>query len=251
MFGLDEYLASLSDGASVLAVLGVAVLLGLRHAGDPDHVTAVSTLIAAGRERTARRAGLLGVSWGLGHATTLFVFGLPFILFRAALPARALQGAEVAIGLVIVALAAWLLLRWRRGLLHVHAHRHDDVGEHVHLHGHRRGREAADHRDRVSLRSPLQSYAIGLVHGVGGSAGVSILLLASIEDTVLAVAGLVLFAAFTAASMGLVSAGFGATVSSRPVQAAFARLAPLLGVTSLAFGVWYVAAALELAPYYF
>lgn len=251
MFGLDEYLASLSDGTSVLVVLAVAVLLGLRHAGDPDHVTAVSTLVAAGRERTARRAGLLGVSWGLGHATTLFAFGLPFILFRAALPERALRGAEVAIGLVIVALAAWLLVRWRRGLLHVHPHRHEHGGEHVHLHGHRAERDLDDHRDRVSLGSPLQSYAIGLVHGIGGSAGVSILLLASIDDMALSVLGLVLFAAFTAVSMGLVSAGFGATLSSAPVQAGFARLAPVLGVASLAFGIWYAAAALDLAPYYF
>ena len=88
MFGLDSHIAAFSNGESVWIVLAVAVLLGLRHATDPDHLAAVTTLVASGRERAARRAGELGLAWGLGHATTLFVFGLPVILLHAFLPAR-------------------------------------------------------------------------------------------------------------------------------------------------------------------
>lgn len=86
MFGLDERLAAAADGASIWVVIVVAVLLGLRHATDPDHLAAVTTLVASGEERAARRARELGLAWGLGHAVTLFAFGLPIILLGTVLP---------------------------------------------------------------------------------------------------------------------------------------------------------------------
>jgi high-affinity nickel permease len=76
MFGLDKTIAHLSSGTALLLVAGVAILLGLRHATDPDHLAAVTTLIASKRKQTARLAAQLGLSWGLGHATSLFAFGL-------------------------------------------------------------------------------------------------------------------------------------------------------------------------------
>ena len=115
MFGLDDKIAELSTGASVWVVLLAAVLLGLRHASDPDHLAAVTSLVAGGRERAGRAAAKLGLAWGLGHATTLFAFGMPIVLFNSYLPERVVQAAEVAIAFVIVGLAARLLYRWRKG----------------------------------------------------------------------------------------------------------------------------------------
>ena len=86
MFGLDDHIAALSHGGSILIVLLVATLLGLRHATDPDHLAAVTTLMASGRENARRRAAALGAWWGLGHALTLVVFGVPILLFEAYLP---------------------------------------------------------------------------------------------------------------------------------------------------------------------
>ncbi len=86
MFGLDTWIAHFSDGATLALVAVVAVVLGLRHAGDPDHLAAVTTLIATGRDRAGRTAARLGLSWGLGHATSLFAFGLPIVVFKAYLP---------------------------------------------------------------------------------------------------------------------------------------------------------------------
>jgi hypothetical protein len=100
-------------------------------------------------------------------------------------------------------------------------------------------------------RTPLQAYGIGLVHGVGGTAGVGILLLATIHSHAIAVAALAIFAFFTAVSMALLSAGFGMTLSRAPVQRWFHRVAPVLGVASLAFGIWYALGAQGHAPYYF
>ena len=249
MFGLDEYIGGLSDGGSLLLVAAVAILLGLRHALDPDHLAAVTTLVAAGKERTRRAAGALGLAWGLGHATTLFVFGLPIVLFKAYLPERVQQGAEVVIGVMIIALAVWLLLRWRSGLFHLHVHDHDSRA-HAHVHTHATPDSHA-HRKTFRVRTRLQAYGIGLVHGMGGSAGVGVLLLATIDDRVLAVTAMALFALFTAVSMAIASLSFGATIALSPVRNSFHRVAPGLGVASLAFGAWYALGALELAPYYF
>lgn len=247
MFGLDEWIAGFSDGASLLLIAFVAVLLGLRHAVDPDHIAAMTTLIAGGRERAARAAGTLGLAWGLGHGTTLFVFGLPVVLFRAYLPERLQQAAETMVALVIVYLAVRLLVRWRRDELHIHEHEHEQA-VHAHVHGHARDSE---HAHRHKPRSALGAYGIGLVHGMGGSAGVSVLILASIESKALAVVSLAILAVFTAVSMTMVTAGYGLTLSRGPVRSAFDTVVPVLGVVSLTFGVWYAAAAWSLAPYPF
>src|SRR5881409_629800 len=112
VFGLDDRIASFSDGTTLLVVAAVAIVLGLRHASDPDHLAAVTTLIASGRERAARRAARLGFAWGLGHATSLFVFGLPVVLYSAYLPEAVQSAAETTVGVLIVALAVLLLVRW-------------------------------------------------------------------------------------------------------------------------------------------
>jgi high-affinity nickel permease len=246
MFGLDDWIASLSDGATLALVCLVATVLGLRHASDPDHLAAVSTLIAGTRERATAAAARLGLAWGLGHATTLFAFGLPIVLFESYLPEPVQESAETTVGLLIVALAVWLLIRWKRGLFHVHVHAHDGG---VHAHGHVHGRDRHPHRT-PRARSPLQAFAIGLVHGMGGSAGVGVLLLASIHDHALAVAALALFAVCTALSMAALSTGLGFTLGSARVRSVYPTLAPLLGLASLSFGVWYALGALQVAPYY-
>src|SRR5882724_4107538 len=219
MLGLDTWIAHFSDGATLALVAVVAVVLGLRHASDPDHLAAVTTLIATGRDRAGRTAARLGLSWGLGHATSLFAFGLPIVVFKAYLPEPAQAAAETSVGVMIALLALWLLVRWRRGLFHLH----QDHGP-AHSHG---------RRHSVRTRSPLQAFGIGLVHGMGGSAGVGILLLAAIHDRVIAVAALALFALFTAVSMALLSTGFGLTLSSARARRSFHRIAPALGATSL------------------
>ncbi len=242
MFGLDDWIAGASDGTTLLLVMLVAVLLGLRHATDPDHLAAVTTLIASGQERSARAARRLGLAWGLGHATTLFAFGLPIVLFEAALPDRAQQGAETFVGLIIVGLAIWLLVRWRRGAFHLH--------DHTHLYGHDQER-GHGHGHARRTRTPLGAYVIGLVHGMGGSAGVTVLVLATVESKAVAVISLGILALFTAVSMAILTTGWGLALNRAPVRRSFSRLAPALGVVSLAFGVWYALGALDLAPYVF
>jgi ABC-type nickel/cobalt efflux system permease component RcnA len=245
LFGLDEWLARL--GGSGVMPVAVAIMLGLRHATDPDHLTAVSTLVLGDQRNGATRAGVLGLAWGLGHASTLLAFGLPVVLFRRYLPEALMQGAEVAIGLVIILLALRLLLRWTQGYFHVHPHSHDGVQHsHPHVHEGRQARHAPNHTHPHAQelgRSPLTAFGIGMVHGIGGSAGVGILVVGAASSQVTGVAALVLFAAATAISMAVVSSTFGYALARGPVARRAIAFIPVLALASLAFGAWYALAA--------
>jgi cytochrome c biogenesis protein CcdA len=252
VFGLDDRIAGLGGGSLAVALIA-AVLLGLRHASDPDHLTAMSTLVLSDERRGGRRAAILGLAWGLGHATTLFLFGLPVVLFGSLLPDVVQAAAEAAIGAVIAALAVRLLVRWRRGCYHVHPHRHGDV-RHAHPHVHEGARQdphpeehAHAHADGLG-RTPLAAFGIGLAHGVGGSAGAGVLLVGALPGRAEAAGALVLFAAATALSMALVSAGFGQALTRGPMLARVTAAIPALGTLSLLFGLLYGLGALAALP---
>src|SRR5919197_3543289 len=132
MFGADDFLSGLAQGNGAAAVVAVAFALGLRHASDPDHLVAVSTLVAGMRDGAARTAARLGAAWGLGHATTMLAFGVPVVVLRAFVPHAVERAAEALIGGVIALLAVRLLRKWRRGAFHVHVHDHDG-GRHTHV----------------------------------------------------------------------------------------------------------------------
>jgi cytochrome c biogenesis protein CcdA len=256
MFGLDDAITELGNGAGLTLALVVALLLGLRHATDPDHLTAVSMLVLSDDSHGERRAAALGLAWGLGHATTMFALGLPVVLAGNLLPGVVQRGAELLIGLVILALAVRLLLRWRRGYFHVHEHEHDG-SRHAHLHVHEHGRRDSHpeehphpHGERLG-RTPLASFGIGLVHGASGSAGAGILLVGTIFGGVEAVLALTLFALGTAITMALASTLFGAALAQRTLRRRLETLVPALGTLSLLLGVWYALGALGTVPYGF
>lgn len=251
MSAVDGWLEGFLHGPPGIGViLLISLLLGLRHASDPDHLAAVTTLIASEEERKrAHKAGFMGLFWGLGHGTTLVLLGLPLVLFDRYLPEPVQQTAETLIGVIIVLLAVRLLLRWRRGLYHIHTHSHDGGTPHRHVHSHTRG-ESHEHAHTVG-RTPFSAYGIGLVHGIGGSGGLTLLLLSTISDKSEAAAALLLFAAGTAVSMALLSTTFGLALASGPVGRNFERVAPVLGALSLVFGAWYAFGALELVVYPF
>ena len=251
MGAIDGWLEGLVHGqVGVGLVLLVSLLLGLRHASDPDHLAAVTTLIASEERDGVRRAGLMGFLWGLGHGTTLVLVGLPLVLLNRYLPEVIGRIAEVAIGCIIVVLAVRLLLRWRRGFYHVHVHTHDDGEAHRHVHSHAEG-GSHEHAHREAGRTPLSSYGVGLVHGIGGSGGLTLLLLSTISDKVHATGALLLFAAGTAVSMSLLSTAFGLVIAGGPVARNFERVAPVLGIASMAFGAWYALGAMGLVVYPF
>jgi cytochrome c biogenesis protein CcdA len=248
---IDGWLEGFLHGPAGLGVvLLVGLLLGLRHASDPDHLAAVTTLIASEEPEALSKATSMGLSWGLGHGTTLVLLGLPLVLLGQYLPEGIQQAAEVAIGVIIVALALRLLLRWRRGYFHAHHHTHEGGETHRHLHSHAQG-SVHEHTHSTAPRTPLSAYGVGLVHGVGGSGGLTLLLLSTIPSPSEAAVALLVFAAGTAVSMALLSTVFGLAIAAGPVARNLERVAPVLGTLAAAFGVWYALGALGVVGYPF
>lgn len=153
--------------------LGFGLLLGVRHALDPDHVVAVSTIVS--RSRRLGQALLVGLLWGVGHTLTLLGAALGLLLFRWSLPASLALGFELAVGLLLVALGLETIWGFRRQQIHLHRHDHGS-GPHLHFHSHRAGPSHAHAHAAPSAARPL---LVGFVHGLAGSAAVTLLALSS------------------------------------------------------------------------
>lgn len=228
---VDQSLTEMFEGAPLLVAIGVALLLGLRHASDPDHLVAVTSLIAS-EDRNPQAATRLGAWWGLGHAAVLVLLGLPLILLKSEMPAWLAAGAEKGVAAVILLLGARVIWKWARGDYRTGRHRHPSGG-HRHLrHG--------DHHQHRPSRSPSQAFGIGLLHGVAGTGAVTVLLLTALPSKVEAAAALAVFAPTSLLSMAGFTTVF-AWALTRPVIEPVYRgvLIPLLGVFGLLFGLWY------------
>jgi ABC-type nickel/cobalt efflux system permease component RcnA len=230
---IDEWLTSLIEGAPLLVALAIAFVLGLRHASDPDHLVAVSSLVAAD-DGDVRAATRLGAWWGVGHAVTLLVVGLPLIALKEQLPGWLESVAETGVGLVILALGIRVLIKWLRGDYRGGPHRHHER-DHRHL---RHGDGSAHHHRHE--RSPSQAFGIGMLHGLAGTGAVVVLLIAALPGRVEAAAALAVFAPMSIVSMAVFTSAF-AWVLTRPVVAPLYRtvLVPALGAFGLVFGLWY------------
>lgn len=239
MFGLDHEITALSQGASPWIVAAVAIALGLRHAMDVDHLAAVATLVATERGTSAGSARRLGLAWGGGHAVSLTALGIPLFFLEAYLPRSFEQAVEVAVGVMIVGLSLRLLLRWRSGSRGAEEHAGERCTPHPGL-ACRLGDYMRGESDReAETRTPVGAFAIGLMHGMAGSAGVGVFLLASIRSPGLAVSALLLFALFTAVAMGALSSAVGLALALQPRSREMRYIMLILGLLTLAFGVWY------------
>jgi high-affinity nickel permease len=231
---LDSLITGLFDGAPLVVALGVAFLLGLRHASDPDHLVAVTSLVAAEGGDT-RKAARLGAWWGVGHATALVVIGVPLIAFKTSLPEGLEAGAEKAIGGVILVLAARVIYKWARGDYRATAHAHDDG------HRSRRHLRRGHNHGHVKVRTRGQALGIGLLHGLAGTGAIVLLLIAALPSRLDAGLALAVFAPMSIASMAALTAAF-AWVLTRPLIEPVYRtvLIPALGAFGIMFGVWYM-----------
>jgi high-affinity nickel permease len=232
---VDSLLTGLFDGAPFLVALGVALLLGLRHASDPDHLVAVTSLVAA-EDGDTRKAARLGAWWGIGHASALVALGIPLIAFKAELPAWLESGAEKTIGVVILALATRVIFKWVRGDYRASSHAHHD-GHQRRRHLRRGGGHGHEH---VKVRSSGQAVTIGLLHGLGGTGAIVLLLIAALPSRLEAAAALAVFAPMSIVSMAALTATF-AWVLTRPIVEPIYRtvLIPALGSFGVLFGLWY------------
>jgi hypothetical protein len=240
---VDAFLTGLFDGAPILVALGIAALLGLRHASDPDHLVAVTSLVAAD-DGDPRSAARLGAWWGAGHAGALVVLGTPLIALKAELPAWVENAAERTIGVVILALAARVIVKWMRGDYRASAHKHGspETGGHEHRR-HLRVGTGSGH-GHVQVRTRGQAAAIGVVHGLAGTGAVAVLLIAALPTTLEAMLALAVFAPMTLASMVLCTMTFAWVLTRSIVEPVYRTVViPALGVFGVLFGLWYAGGA--------
>jgi len=234
----DEWLTGFFDGAPLLVALLVAFALGLRHASDPDHLVAVTSLMASDQADT-RAAARLGAWWGVGHAATLILIGAPLIVFKSELPPWLESGAEKAVGVVILLLAGRVILKWLRGDYRSVPHEHRSPGSHAAGRRHLFRGDASQH-SHPSVRSPAQAFAIGTLHGLAGTGAIVLLLIAALPTQLEALAALAVFAPMSVISMAACTSLF-AWVLTRPRIEPLYRtvLIPALGTFGVLFGLWY------------
>jgi high-affinity nickel permease len=246
---------------SGLAILAIGFVLGMRHATDPDHVIAVSTIVS--RERSILKAGLIGILWGVGHTVTILVVGAGIILFDLAIPTRVGLTMEFSVGLMLILLGvlnltgamAWISEKFSPAHPRVtgdHAHFHEH-GSQVHLHWHSHSPEKEHHGE--SLTPPkwmggastqlgwfhtLRPLFVGLVHGLAGSAAVALLVLSTIREPKWAVLYLLIFGVGTIAGMMLITAAISLPFTFAGYKFAWLNKGLILGsgVLSLGFGLF-------------
>jgi len=209
---------------NLLPIIGISMLLGVRHAFEPDHLAAVSTLASRPGARFWS-AGRLGLIWGLGHTVTVGAVALLVIALGLRIPAALWPGAELFVAGLLVLLGAIVIWRYLRGRWHMHAHAHTAAAPHFHLHSH-----AADpsHGHSHAIVDARRSLGFGVAHGLAGSGAIAALLVAAVPDTM---SRLVYFAAFSAGTIvGMLGVSLTLSVLVRFAAERGARWATILHV---------------------
>jgi ABC-type nickel/cobalt efflux system permease component RcnA len=254
---------------SGIALLGL--LLGMRHATDPDHVVAVTTILS--RENRIGAAARIGVIWGLGHTLTVLLVGAAIIVFKIAIPARLGLAMEFAVAVVLILLGIGAALRLLRRVarhisgdrlqhsdslaLHSHHHSHVDAAhEHSHIHLKPHDHHPVDLASSLSneldpqaetvpqafaARRPLvRSFSVGLVHGLAGSAAIALLVLSAIPQPLWATLYLAVFCLGTIVGMGLITTAIATPfmMASRRVSWFHEGFVTSAGLLSFGFGMF-------------
>ncbi len=244
---------------SWVAVLALGFFLGMRHATDPDHVLAVTTIVS--RYRSVRDAALVGFFWGIGHTLTILAVGTGIVLFGWVIPPRLGLSMEFSVGLMLILLGGFTLASVLRRVdetvaparraEHTHSHAHSH-GDYIHTHPHGHGPDVHPHAaertplawidrrfGRLGIYQMVRPLIVGIVHGLAGSAAVALLVLTTIRSPEWAVIYLLIFGVGTVVGMMLITAAIATPFAY--THARFSRLSRNLrlasGMLSLGFGL--------------
>jgi ABC-type nickel/cobalt efflux system permease component RcnA len=241
----------------VFALIGLGLVFGLKHATEVDHVVAVSAMVS--EHRNVLRSALVGGLWGAGHTASLVVVGVLVLVFRVAIPQRVADWLEFGVALMIIGLGVLAMskvLRRRSGIqVHRHLHRHShDAPSHVHIHFHEPGTKHegdaalqpasdsshASHSHAIS-RVGFKPLLVGAMHGLAGSAALTLLVLAQIQSVSLGLLYLALFGIGSTFGMLVMSGliGLPFALSGRRLTGLNYGLQTAAGGLSIAFGLWY------------
>lgn len=220
---------------SLIVLLVTALLLGMRHALDPDHLVAVSTMVA--EERRLWPAARLGLWWGAGHLLPIALLGLPILLLHLELPPTLESIVDVGVGLLLLILGARTLWRLHQERLRLRSHAHR--GEvHRHFHSHAAGPGHSHPLPGLDRRGVI-TFLIGMLHGLAGSGAAALLALTAASSVTAGVGYLLAFGIGTVAGM------FAMTLCiAAPALSAAARFARLHQALRLAAGAASIAVGL-------
>jgi high-affinity nickel-transport protein len=235
---------------ALVSIILVGFFLGVRHAADPDHVTAVAAIVS--REPRFGASARVGLIWGLGHSLTIFLVGSAIILFKIVIPPRLELSMEFAVAVMLIVLGLsnltglvswlreWVMPTGRR--VHSHPHTHEGIiHTHVHVHATEPHEVKSVHAVAASSKpgSVLRSFVTGVVHGLAGSAAIALLVLGAIQETAWAIAYLVVFGFGTIIGMVLITSLLAAPVvlGSKRFELVNRYLPVTSGALSLIFGL--------------
>jgi len=218
-----------------LSILALGFVLGIKHAIEPDHVIAVSTI--ASQSKKLFKSSLAGVFWGIGHTATLFIIGVILILMKGEIPEKWAMSLEFLVGIMLVYLGLTTLLSFKN--IHLHQHEHDgDEHKHLHSHSHNGKHQHKHEHQNVSY---LKSLFIGLVHGLAGSGAMVLLTMSTVKSVWEAAVYILIFGAGTILGMLFFTTIIGIPfVFSAKKRVLNQTLTRLTGVISIVFGMYYM-----------
>ena len=222
------------------SILILGLLMGMRHALEADHLAAVASL--ATRSRSVQGTVLRGAVWGLGHTLSLALAGGLCLLLGMAIPERMARVLELAVGVMLLALGAEVLWRLRRKRIHVHVHRHGDGTVHLHAHGHapQEVHDPQHHHHPHPEGFPARALAVGMVHGLAGSAALVLMTLSGAGSPGLGLVYIGLFGAGSIAGMAALSAVIALPLraTARWLTGTINALEMAIGLSTVGIGLW-------------
>ena len=229
---------------SMMAVLTIGLVFGLKHATEVDHVVAISTIVS--RHKNIFHSALVGALWGAGHTASLLVVAAIVLSLRVAIPEVVSGWLELGVAIMIILLGISALRRALRENAHVHVHQHNHDGlshTHVHFHEHQTQHEPArqsQHSHAVS-RLGWKPVLIGMMHGLAGSGALMLLVLTQISSSWLGLLYVATFGFGSIVGMLLMSGliGLPFAFSSRKLTHLHQGLQTVAAVFSICFGIWY------------
>jgi len=220
---------------SLLTVLILGFILGIKHAMEPDHVIAVSTI--ASQSKKLGKSALAGVFWGIGHTATLLVMGVTLILMKGQIPEEWSMSLEFLVGIMLVYLGLSSIVAYRQTRTQSHLYKHEAT---VHTHFHSRAAMQSHQYDHAGI-SYRKSVLIGFVHGLAGSAAMVLLTMSTVSGIWQSCAYILVFGAGTIAGMMLMTTAIGIPfVISAGKQKCNRLLSQGTGWISAAFGLYYM-----------
>lgn len=229
---------------SLLAVLGIGLVFGLRHATEVDHVVAVSTIVS--QHKNVFHSALVGALWGAGHTASLLVVAAVVLMLRVAIPERVSSWLELGVAVMIICLGISALRRALRKNAEVHLHQHSHDGlSHTHVHFHenetRHVPASQTHHSHAVSRIGWKPVFIGMMHGLAGSGALTLLVLTQISSPWIGFLYVATFGFGSIVGMLLMSGliGLPFALTSRNLTHVHQGIQTLAAVLSIWFGIWY------------